>query len=108
MSNLPSPQTPLNQHSLAELELWLINLGAEKCTHNPCLWRWNNIPQWSAEIYFRQDELMVIWGEINKEGKVKNSQFSFSIVNYIEINFHTFRSTYPVILHCPNFFWPSF
>ncbi len=77
MLNLPSPDTPLNQHSLGALELWLMNLGAEKCTENPCLWRWNNMPQWSAEIYFQKDELMVIWDKINNEGKEKTSQFSF-------------------------------
>ena len=77
MSNLPSPETPLNQHSIASLELWLMNLGAVKCTQNPCLWRWNNIPQWSAEIHFKQDELMVSWGELNSEGLKKTSQFSF-------------------------------
>ncbi len=77
MSTLPTPETPLNQHSLPALELWLMNLGAEKCTQNPCLWRWNNMPQWSAEIYFKQDELMVIWDKTNNEGEVKISKFGF-------------------------------
>ena len=77
MLNLPSPETPLNQHSLGALELWLTNLGAVKCTENPCLWRWINIPQCSAEIYFKQDELIVIWVEVNSEGQEKTSRFSF-------------------------------
>ena len=78
MSNLPSPETPLNQHSLGALELWLINLGAEKCAQNPCLWRWQNMPKWSAEIYFKQDELMIIWDDKSSEGSKKTSQFTFS------------------------------
>ena len=77
MSNLPSPQTPLNQHSLRSLELWLMNLGAVKCTQNPSLWRWDNMPRWSAEIYFKQDELTITWDETKSEYKSKTSQFSF-------------------------------
>ena len=75
MYNLPSPETPLNQHSLGELELWLKNLGAVKCTDNPCLWRWINAPQWSAEIYVQQDELIVVWGEQEGELEKKLSQY---------------------------------
>ena len=77
MYNLPSPETPLNQHSLGALELWLMNLGAVKCTENPCLWRWNNLPKWSAKIYFKQDELIITWAETCSEYKSKTSQFSF-------------------------------
>ena len=77
MSNLPSPETPLNQHSLGALELWLTSLGAIKSTENPCLWKWKKMPQWAAEIYFKEDELIVVWDEGNIDGKEKISQFSF-------------------------------
>ena len=35
------------------------------------------MPKWSAEIYFKQDELMVIWDKKNSEGNEKTSQFTF-------------------------------
>ncbi len=71
MSTLPPAKTPLNQHSLGALELWLTNLGATKQKDNPCQWMWV-MPQWSAEITVQKDELIVVWGE----GETK-SQFGF-------------------------------
>ena len=62
MSILPPVKTPLNQHSLRQLESWLMSLGAEKCINNPCLWEWIT-SQGSAQIIFQQDELMVVWGK---------------------------------------------
>ena len=76
MSDLPSAQMPLNQHSLGAIELWLRNLGAVKSKTNPCLWSWTMTP-WSAEIYLKQDELMVVWIERTSEGESKTSQFTF-------------------------------
>ena len=71
MINLPSAQTPLNQHSLGALELWLTQLGAIKSKENKCLWKWTS-SKWFAEIYFMQDELKVIWRQENN-----NTQYSF-------------------------------
>ncbi len=71
MSILPPAKTPLNQHSLGALELWLTSLGAKKKRDNPCLWTWI-IPQGSAEIIIQQDELRIVWGE----GEAK-TQFGF-------------------------------
>jgi len=71
MQLLPSPITPLNQHSLVALESWLSSLGAQRSSANPCLWEWA-LPESSAEIEVRQDELRVTWAQgINK------SQFNF-------------------------------
>ena len=71
MSNLPSEQTPLNQHSLREIEWWLETMGAEKCDDNPCLWKWSP-NKGLAEICIRKDELMVVWSYGDKK-----SQFGF-------------------------------
>ena len=71
MSTLPSAATPLNQHSLLSIELWLNTLGAKKNENNPCLWEWLT-NECSAEIEIMQDELKVTW--MSKE---KESQFSF-------------------------------
>ena len=71
MQSLPSPITPLNQHSLGALELWLSKLGAKQSNENPCFWVWL-LPESSAEIEVRQDELRVTWAEGRKK-----SQFNF-------------------------------
>ncbi|HJM80686.1 MAG: DUF3143 domain-containing protein [Prochlorococcus sp.] len=60
MSLLPPKQTPLNRHSLASLENWLRQLGAERSSSDPCRWIWL-LPQWSAEILLEQEELRVVW-----------------------------------------------
>ena len=60
MSLLPPVDTPLNQHSLMALELWLVELGAEQSIQDPCRWTWAST-EWSAEINIEQDELRVIW-----------------------------------------------
>jgi hypothetical protein len=60
MTDLPSGQTPLNQHSLRSLERWLEGLGASRSSEDPCLWIWHQ-PDWSAEIRLDQDDLCVRW-----------------------------------------------
>ena len=71
MSLLPAPHTPLNQHSLAALELWLKELGAQQNKKDPCLWNWA-MPKWSAEIRMERDELQITWMQEDK-----SSQCSF-------------------------------
>ncbi len=60
MSYLPSVDTPLNQHSLKAIELWLSELGAQQSSTNPSLWI-SNMPRWSVEIQMERDELRVTW-----------------------------------------------
>jgi hypothetical protein len=60
MTALPPGQTPLNQHSLRSLELWLESLGASRSGNDPCVWRWHQ-PEWSAEIRLEQEDLCVSW-----------------------------------------------
>ncbi len=61
MSILPSAKTPLDQHSLRELEWWLTSLGAEQCIEDRCLWKWST-NQGPAQIIVKQNQLMVSWG----------------------------------------------
>ena len=56
---IPS-DTPINQHSLQSLELWLENLGAEKDTSNPSKW-YLRLGEWNATITFEQEDLRVVW-----------------------------------------------
>ena len=62
------PDTPINQHSLQSLELWLKGLGATKDLDNPSKW-YLLLSNWKATIIFEQEDLSVVWesgGELTK------------------------------------------
>lgn len=75
MSSLPPGQTPLNQHSLRSLELWLEGLGALRSEEDPCLWCWMQ-PDWSAEIRLDQEELWVSWQSPDQDAQ---RRFSYGL-----------------------------
>ena len=56
---IPS-DTPINQHSLQSLELWLKDLGATKDIDNPSKW-YLLLSDWNATIIFEQEDLSVVW-----------------------------------------------
>ena len=56
---IPS-STPINQHSLQSLELWLKDLGATKDIDNPSKW-YLLLSTWNATISFEQEDLSVVW-----------------------------------------------
>ena len=71
---IPS-DTPINQHSLQALELWLKDLGATKDIDNPS--KWNLLlSNWNATIIFEQEDLSVVW---ESGGKLTKRQFSYCI-----------------------------
>ncbi|WP_392349373.1 DUF3143 domain-containing protein [Parasynechococcus sp.] len=61
MAELPTAETPLNQHSIRALEAWLTQLGATVVEGNPCLWRLVRA-NWSADLLLEQEDLVVVWG----------------------------------------------
>ena len=67
--------TPINQHSLQSLELWLQNLGAFKNNEKPSEWFLERA-SWNATIKFEQEDLSVLW-DLN--GKVTKRLFSYCI-----------------------------
>ncbi len=75
MSLLPPAQTPLNQHSLLALELWLKKIGAERKSKDPSLWTLIR-PEWSAEIRMEKEELRVTW---EQEGMKKQRCFPYGL-----------------------------
>ena len=75
MTSLPLKQTPLNQHSLAALEYWLVELGAERIENDPCSW-FLVMPNWSAQIKLEKDSISVIW---EKEEQSKPCSFSYGL-----------------------------
>ena len=72
------PKTPITQHSLQSLELWLTDLGAVKDINNPSKW-YLLLSNWNATISFEQEDLCVIW-----ESGGKDTKRLFSYWIYIE------------------------
>tara|TARA_B100000401_G_scaffold435806_1_gene378144 strand:+ start:1026 stop:1283 length:258 start_codon:yes stop_codon:yes gene_type:complete len=67
--------TPINQHSLQSLELWLKTLGAKKDIDNPS--KWNLLlTNWNATIIFEQEDLSVVW---ESDGEETKRLFSYCI-----------------------------
>ena len=64
---IPS-DTPINQHSLQSLELWLRNLGATKDIDNPSKW-YLLLSNWNAIIIFEREDLSVLWKSGEKSTK---------------------------------------
>ena len=71
---IPS-HTPINQHSLQSLELWLKDLGATKDIDNPSKW-YLLLSNWKATIIFEQENLSVVW---ESGGKLTKRLFSYCI-----------------------------
>jgi len=71
---IPS-NTPINQHSLQALELWLKDLGAKKDIENPSKW-YLILPNWNATIIFEQEDLSVVW---ESRGEFTKRLFSYCI-----------------------------
>lgn len=72
---MTSSNSPINQHSLPELELWLNNLGALKDESNPSKW-YLKLSNWNATIIFERDDLSVVW---NCKGESTSRLFSYCI-----------------------------
>ena len=67
--------TPINQHSLQSLELWLKDLGATKDNDNPSKW-YLLLFNWNATIIFEEEDLSVVW---ESGGKLTKRLFSYCI-----------------------------
>ena len=75
MSLLPSADTPLNQHSLAAIELWWQGMGAEQSKNDLSKWVWTS-KDWTAEILIEYDELRVVW---QKTSSQKQCSFPYGL-----------------------------
>ena len=71
---IPS-NTPINQHSLQSLELWLKDLGATKDIYNQSKWHLL-LSNWNAIIIFEQEDLSVVW---ENEGELTKRLISYCI-----------------------------
>ena len=68
-------KSPINQHSLQSLELWLSGLGAIKDINNPSTW-YLLLSNSNATIIFEQEDLSVVW---ESQGKKTKRLFSYCI-----------------------------
>ena len=73
MTLLPPIKTPLNQHSLEALELWLEDLGATRSKDDLCLWNWETT-KWNAKIKMERDFLNITW---EKDGVMSQHSFPY-------------------------------
>ena len=71
---IPS-NTPINQHSLQSLELWLKGLGATQDLDNPSKW-YLSLSSWKATIFFEQEDLSVVW---ESKGELTKRLFSYCL-----------------------------
>ena len=71
---IPS-DTPINQHSLQTLELWLKDIGATQDIDNPSKW-YLLLSNWNATITFEQEDLSVVW---ESGGNLTKRLFSYCI-----------------------------
>ena len=71
---IPS-DTPINQHSLQSLEIWLKGLGATQDLDNPSKW-YLSLSSWKATIFFEQEDLSVVW---ESKGELTKRLFSYCL-----------------------------
>ncbi len=71
---IPS-NTPINQHSLQSLEIWLKGLGATQDLDNPSKW-YLSLSSWKATIFFEQEDLSVVW---ESKGELTKRLFSYCL-----------------------------
>ena len=71
---IPS-DTPINQHSLQSLEIWLKDIGATRDIDNPSKWHLL-LSSWQATIIFEEEDLSVVW---ECGGKLTKRLFSYGI-----------------------------
>jgi hypothetical protein len=75
MGELPAGHTPLYNHPLPLLELWLRQLGAVQQRANPCVWDLHR-PEWSARIELAVEELSVAW---HADGQTRLRSFPYGL-----------------------------
>jgi hypothetical protein len=71
---LPTPDTPLYNHPLPEIESWLISLGCQQDSENPNCWKVER-NTWKAELCLEIEEVAVRY--INAAGGTKDIRRSF-------------------------------
>ncbi len=74
--SLPSPDTPLYNHSLPKIEQWLIDLGCQQDTKELNFW-YVEYPTWKAQITLEIEELTVNYIEAGARGEDIKRAFKY-------------------------------
>ena len=75
MSLLPSPQMPLNNHSLGDFEKWFAEMGAQQSCEDRSKWLLS-FSRWSVVIQMGKEDLKVTWCQ---SGKFITSAFPYGL-----------------------------
>lgn len=75
---LPSPDTPLYNHPLPEIEQWLIAQGCEQSKENRHCW-WVSRADWRAEICLEIDSLRVRYVNAAEGSRDIHRMFQYSL-----------------------------
>jgi hypothetical protein len=76
--SLPTPQTPLYNHRLPEIEQWLKSQGCKQDPHDLHLWRVDR-PTWTAELWLDTEELTILYvGKTAEHQKIQRT-FKYSL-----------------------------
>ena len=77
-ANLPTPNTPLYNHPLPDIERWLKKQGCERDAREPHLWHVEK-PAWSAELSLDIEELTVLYLSASQDGRNIRRTFKYSL-----------------------------
>ncbi|NDJ18920.1 DUF3143 domain-containing protein [Myxacorys almedinensis] len=74
--SLPSPDTPLYNHPLPQIESWLFEQGCQQNSDELHCWMIER-PRWQAELCLEADQLTVRY--FNVEGRDLQRSFKYSL-----------------------------
>jgi hypothetical protein len=75
---LPTPDTPLYNHPLPQIEQWLSQLGGEQDKEELHCWRLK-YNSWEAEIYLETEQLIVCYLKAGNDGSDIQRGFKYSL-----------------------------
>ena len=75
---LPSPETPLYNHPLPEIEQWLASQGCKQNRQQLNYWRVEK-PTWEAELCLDVEQLTVRYFKADADGKDIQRSFKYSL-----------------------------
>lgn len=78
MSSLPSPDTPLYNHPLPDIENWLQQQGCEQDQDIPHRW-WVKRQTWKAEVTLDIDSILVRYIGAGDNGQDIQRAFKYSL-----------------------------
>lgn len=77
--NIPSPETPLYNHPLPQIEQWLKDHGCQQDEKQLHCWHINQ-PTWSAELWLDVEQIVVKYlkATVDKEDILRSFKYSLS------------------------------